>query len=79
MWKLKRRDVGNEYAINKQEFLIGRRPTADICITNLHVSRIHALLTLDNEDLYIEDQNVRFLMTYHGLNLTQIYIILDKN
>jgi pSer/pThr/pTyr-binding forkhead associated (FHA) protein len=47
--------VLNEYQLNSERTVIGRRPTNDIQIDNLTVSGEHAVIVKKGNDFYIED------------------------
>lgn len=50
--------TGEKVTIGKREFKIGKeRSKVDYCITNNSVSRIHAIITFENGDYYIKDNN----------------------
>ena len=50
--------TGEKITIGKREFKIGKeRSKVDYCITNNSVSRIHAIITFENGDYYIKDNN----------------------
>lgn len=54
--RLIRRQDGTAYQINKQRVMVGSGTAADICIYNNNaISRNHAIITYDNGDYYIED------------------------
>ena len=49
---------GEKITIGKREFKIGKeRSKVDYCITNNSVSRIHAIITFENGEYYIRDNN----------------------
>ena len=41
--------------VNKNPFIIGRKPSADIVITHEEVSRLHAKVEVTSEGLYLTD------------------------
>ncbi len=50
--------TGEKVTIGKREFKIGKeRSKVDYCITNNSVSRIHAIISFENGDYYIKDNN----------------------
>jgi pSer/pThr/pTyr-binding forkhead associated (FHA) protein len=48
-------DVGKEFVLEKNEYIIGREQTADITISDPEISRRHARLFLQNGGYIIED------------------------
>lgn len=49
--------IVKELALTKERTVLGRRPHNDVVMENLAVSGEHALLTLENEVVAIEDLN----------------------
>ena len=50
--------TGEKITIGKREFKIGKeRSKVDYCITNNSVSRVHAIITFENGEYYIKDNN----------------------
>jgi pSer/pThr/pTyr-binding forkhead associated (FHA) protein len=48
-------DVGKEYILDKNEFIVGREQTADITVSDPEISRRHARIFFQNGGYIIED------------------------
>ncbi len=48
-------DVGKEYILDKNEFIVGREQTADIIVSDPEISRRHARIFFQNGGYIIED------------------------
>jgi predicted component of type VI protein secretion system len=48
-------DVGKEYILDKNEFIVGREQTADIIVSDPEISRRHARVFFQNNGYIIED------------------------
>ncbi len=48
-------DIGDEFYIENDEFIIGRSPESDILLDDITVSRKHALLKKDGDDYRLID------------------------
>jgi pSer/pThr/pTyr-binding forkhead associated (FHA) protein len=48
-------DVGKEYILDKNEFIVGREQTADIIVSDPEISRRHARIFFQNNGYIIED------------------------
>ncbi len=46
---------GHRFFLNQKEMLIGREPTAEICISDQGISRRHAQITKEHEVVYLTD------------------------
>ncbi|MFC1851895.1 FHA domain-containing protein [candidate division CSSED10-310 bacterium] len=49
-------DVGQEFTLNKQSMKIGRDTTNDIVIKDESISRLHAIVTINQEEVTVTDQ-----------------------
>ena len=50
--------TGEKISIAKKEFKVGKeRSKVDYCITNNSVSRVHAIITFENNEYYVTDNN----------------------
>ena len=48
-------NIGDEFYIEKDEFIIGRSPESDVLLDDITVSRKHALLKKDGDDYILLD------------------------
>ena len=48
-------NIGDEFYIEKDEFIIGRSPESDVLLDDITVSRKHALLKKDGTDYRLRD------------------------
>ena len=48
-------NIGDEFYIEKDEFIIGRSPESDVLLDDITVSRKHALLKKDGDDYRLLD------------------------
>lgn len=48
-------NIGDEFYIEKDEFIIGRSPESDVLLDDITVSRKHALLIKDGDDYRLLD------------------------
>jgi len=48
-------NIGDEFYIEKDEFIIGRSPESDVLLDDITVSRKHALLKKDSDDYRLLD------------------------
>ena len=48
-------NIGDEFYIEKDEFIIGRSPESDVLLDDITVSRKHALLKKDGDDCRLID------------------------
>ncbi len=48
-------NIGDEFYIEKDEFIIGRSPESDVLLDDITVSRKHALLKKDGNDYRLHD------------------------
>jgi len=48
-------NIGDEFYIEKDEFIIGRSPESDVLLDDITVSRKHALLKKDGDDYKLTD------------------------
>ena len=70
---------------NNMRIKIGRGHDADLTIGDISVSRVHSILTIDNKNIYLEDNNSKFgtliLVQCHSLKLIEnlpLYIQIGR-
>ena len=71
--------TGEKVNIGKREFKIGKeRSKVDYCITNNSVSRIHAIITFENGNYYLQD-NHSTNYTYLNGEVVSQKVMLNNN
>lgn len=53
-------DIVHELDIQKVESIIGKSTDVDVCLKGWNVSKVHARLVIDEEDIFIEDSGSMF-------------------
>jgi pSer/pThr/pTyr-binding forkhead associated (FHA) protein len=61
---------GQEYPVNKDEFIIGRgQKSSDLCIRDSNVSRRHAVVVMHNQQFWMVDQQSTNGVEFQGAKI----------
>ncbi len=68
---------GSRWSLDKDEFVIGRDPTCDLCITDRQISRFHARLRRTGDGYLLEDLGSKNGTHLNGVMIEQGVLLQD--